>query len=309
MTSTRDHVAADDGTRLFVQRAGERDGGERPLLVLNGFYLFDDFAWLAGSRAVIGLDLRNRGRSEWVRDPSKLARGVQQDIDDIEAVRRHLGLDELDLLAHSYAGLVAILYAVRHPSRVGRIVQIGPMPPDSGAEYPEELKNHDDVLREFYQAAGALQQQRGALSPREMCQETWTLLRRLYVYDPANAGRLRHWEACDLDTELDFSRYWSEALLPSIQRLELGEADVAPMTMPVLVVHGREDRSAPYGGGRDWARLLPNARLLTVERAAHAPWIEAEEEVFGAVRVFLAGEWPERAVRPADSDADRDDPG
>jgi pimeloyl-ACP methyl ester carboxylesterase len=50
--------------------------------------------------------------------------------------------------------------------------------------------------------------------------------------------------------------------------------------MPVLVVHGTKDRSAPYGGGRDWAAMLPNARLVTVTNAGHVPWIEKPGEVF-----------------------------
>jgi pimeloyl-ACP methyl ester carboxylesterase len=62
--------------------------------------------------------------------------------------------------------------------------------------------------------------------------------------------------------------------------------------MPVLVVHGINDRSAPYGAGRDWAALLPNARLLTVDNAGHVPWIEAPELVLGSIRTFLDGEWP-----------------
>lgn len=63
------------------------------------------------------------------------------------------------------------------------------------------------------------------------------------------------------------------------------------MTGPVLVVHGTADRSAAYEGGKAWARRLPNARLLTVEGAAHAPWIE-RPAVVAAIAEFLDGAWP-----------------
>jgi pimeloyl-ACP methyl ester carboxylesterase len=56
-----------------------------------------------------------------------------------------------------------------------------------------------------------------------------------------------------------------------------------------------KDRNAPYGAGRDWAMQLPDARLVTVENAAHAPWIEAPELVFGSIKAFLDGAWPEAA--------------
>jgi pimeloyl-ACP methyl ester carboxylesterase len=69
--------------------------------------------------------------------------------------------------------------------------------------------------------------------------------------------------------------------------------------MPVLIIHGTKDRNAPYGGGRDWARAFPNARLLTVENAAHVPWVEAPELVFGSIKAFLDGRWPDEAEKIA----------
>src|SRR6185369_10214507 len=50
------------------------------------------------------------------------------------------------------------------------------------------------------------------------------------------------------------------------------------------------DRSAPYGGAREWAMLLDEARLVTVEGGGHAPWIEAPELVLGSIATFLDGD-------------------
>jgi pimeloyl-ACP methyl ester carboxylesterase len=73
---------------------------------------------------------------------------------------------------------------------------------------------------------------------------------------------------------------------------------------PVLTIHGSKDRSAPYGGGREWALRLANARLLTVGQAAHAPWIEAPELTFGSIKTFLDGTWPEAAEKVTSLDPD-----
>ena len=51
--------------------------------------LLEDLAYLADGRTLIVYDVRNRGLSETVTDRSKLARGVEQDADDLDAVRRH----------------------------------------------------------------------------------------------------------------------------------------------------------------------------------------------------------------------------
>ena len=89
--------------------------------------------------------------------------------------------------------------------------------------------------------------------------------------------------------------YWTTHLLPSIHSLSLTAEEMAKAKAPVLIVHGMKDRNAPYGAGRDWAMRLPDARLVTVQNAAHAPWIEAPELVFGSIRTFLDGAWPEAA--------------
>jgi pimeloyl-ACP methyl ester carboxylesterase len=46
----------------------------------------------------------------------------------------------------------------------------------------------------------------------------------------------------------------------------------------------------------DWARTLPNARLVLVEDAGHMPWIEAPRRVLDSIETFLDGAWPETAV-------------
>jgi pimeloyl-ACP methyl ester carboxylesterase len=82
-------------------------------------------------------------------------------------------------------------------------------------------------------------------------------------------------------------KYWMEHIMPSLRQLSISDDDMARVTVPVLTIHGTHDRSAPYGGGREWAARLPNARLVTVERAGHAPWIEAPDAVVSAIDEFL----------------------
>jgi pimeloyl-ACP methyl ester carboxylesterase len=264
-------------------------------LILNGFFLFNDFKYLADGRTVIGIDLRNRGRSDYLTDTSKLKRGVQQDADDIELVRRYFAFEQMDLLAHSYAGIIPILYAVKYPAHVGRIVQISSMAPDQSRQYPPHLTNVDSVLHEFFANVGKLEKERQSLAPEEFCAKFWTLLRPLYVFDPGDVDKIQHWQGCHLPTELNLMRYWMEILMPSIQSLHFTPEDLARVKAPVLNVHGNKDRSSPYGGGREWALILPNARLLSLNNVAHAPWIEAPEKVFRPIHTFLDGAWPEGA--------------
>jgi pimeloyl-ACP methyl ester carboxylesterase len=91
--------------------------------------------------------------------------------------------------------------------------------------------------------------------------------------------------------------HWTENLSPSIQALNLSDEDLLKVKMPVLIIHGKKDRQSPYGAGRDWALMLPNARLVTIEDAAHVPWIEAPGLVFDSIETFLQGRWPDAAEK------------
>jgi proline iminopeptidase len=278
------YVTTDDGLRLWFQTVGSGP----PVVVLpNGFHLLEDFSCLAPGRTLVFYDVRNRGRSETVTDPALLERGIHNDVDDLDAVRRHFGLARLALIGHSYIGLMVILYAMKYPAHVDRIVQIGAMGPRYGKSYSPDLTNTDPVLRDVFTKLGALQKERASHDPEEFCRKFCSILRVIYVTDPKDADRVR-WDRCDLPNERSFMTYWTEQIIPSIQLLSFTPEALAAVTCAVLTIHGTKDRSAPYGAGQDWASLLPNARLMTVDDAGHGPWVEAPEAVFATIGEFLA---------------------
>jgi proline iminopeptidase len=285
------YVPTGDGVRLFVKKLGN---GPRALIIPNAVHMFESFKHLADRRTVIFFDLRNRGGSDSVSDASKLARGIHHDVDDLEAVRRHFGISEVDLIGHSYVGLTIILYAMKYPARVGRLIQIGPLQANAGTQYPADLTGADATLAAFAGKLAQLRNEGQSNDPKETCGKLWALFRALMVANPEDAEKI-HWTPCDYPNELSFMKHWTENILPSIQRLHLGAEEIAKVKPPVLTIHGRRDRQSPYGAGREWATMLPDVRLVTVEDAAHVPWIEAPERVFGAIETFLDGAWPQAA--------------
>lgn len=134
---------------------------------------------------------------------------------------------------------------------------------------------------------------------REFCEKDWDFLRVMLV-----ARAPSHLEAvkspCEMPNEWPVHlRPHSQALFAgSIAKLDVSKDGLASrVKMPVLVIHGVKDRNAPYGAGREWARLLPDARLITLENAAHNSWVDERDVVIAAVRTFLAGSWPAAARR------------
>jgi proline iminopeptidase len=282
------YLTTDGGVRLFYQQVGN---GPQVVIVPNGIFMFETFKHLAAARTVIFYDLRNYGRSDVIHDKARLAGGIHHDVDDLEAVRWHFGIPEADILAHSYPATMATLYAMKYPQHLGRIVQIGPVPPRGNAQYSPQQSNADEVQRDVFAKFAELHRA-GTTDPEAW----WKVLRPLYVADPADAEKVPG-AGVELSSEaqLNMMRHSMQNIAPSLQLLHVTSENVAGVRSQVLIIHGRKDRSSPYGGGREWAAMLPNARLLTIDGGAHMPWIEAPELVFGSIDAFLSGQWPEKA--------------
>ena len=286
------YVTAEAGVRLYYEMVGT---GPEVVVFPSGLLLEADFTYLASGRTLVFSDARNRGLSD-VADPALPALGIHDDVADLKALRRELGFERIALFGHSYMGVTAAVYAMTHPSRVSRVVQMSPAEPQHGKQYPPHLSNVDDLLRETLTRLGDLQREFATLAPDEFCRRFWSILTPIYVANPNHVSRI-NWSRCDQANEVGFIKHWLGSILPSLQALELPAEMVARADMPVLVVHGKQDRSAPYGGAREWAILLPDARLLTVDPAAHAPWLEQPAQVLEPLQEFLSGRWPAAAER------------
>lgn len=109
--------SAHDTTPLAYHLVGE---GE-PLICLPGGPMraseyLGGLGGLAARRQLVSLDLRGTGDSGVPEDPSTYR--CDHLVDDVEALREHLGLDRIDVLAHSAGADLALLYAARHPDRL-----------------------------------------------------------------------------------------------------------------------------------------------------------------------------------------------
>jgi proline iminopeptidase len=141
--------AAPDGTHL----AFHHHGTGTPIICVPGGPMLDsaylgDLGGLAADRALVLLDLRGTGESERPRDLASYR--CDRQVPDLEALREHLGLDRLDLLAHSAGANLVYRYAEAHPDRVARLILIAPSTRGLGIEAPPDSDPGDDSwLDEF----------------------------------------------------------------------------------------------------------------------------------------------------------------
>jgi proline iminopeptidase len=288
-------VAGPDGVRLYYEKIGT---GPRTIIVPGRLFLARDLAPLGERHTLILYDMRNRGRSSRVEDGNLLT--IQKDVEDLEAVRRHFRVGRFVPVGYSYLGFMVVLYAMDHPDRVDRLVQLGPVPRKFGTEYPASLLHTDSVpVVDSTTAARMDSLERSGWArehPKEFCEESRRAFEVRLVGDPSKAAGLMN--PCEMPNEwpVNLERHF-EHHFGAVQRLDVPTESVARVRVPVLTIHGTWDRNAPYASGREWALTLPNARLITVERAGHQVTADAPEVVIPAIETFVAGRWPERAEK------------
>ena len=83
-----------------------------------------DLGGLVGSRRLVLLDPRGVGGSADPADAATLR--VDRLVDDVESLRVNLGLQRMDLLAHSAGAVLATLYTAGYPQRVSRLILLTP---------------------------------------------------------------------------------------------------------------------------------------------------------------------------------------
>jgi pimeloyl-ACP methyl ester carboxylesterase len=125
---TTDWTTDAKGTGQYAEVNGinlyfETHGAGRPLILLHGGLGSGEMfgpvlTALAERHQVIAVDLQGHGRTADIDRPID----IRLMADDIGALIDHLGLDKPDVVGYSLGGGVALHTAIRHPSKVGRLV-------------------------------------------------------------------------------------------------------------------------------------------------------------------------------------------
>jgi pimeloyl-ACP methyl ester carboxylesterase len=233
-----------------------------------------------------------------VEDTSTIT--LPQDVRDLDTVRRHFRAETVSLIGYSYAGMMVMLYTLEHPQNVDRVVQLGPVAMKWDTEFAPDETNKDNSVVDA-KAWNELQELKKSgwdrEHPREFCEKEFAVMRALLVGDQSKAA--------GITSRCQFENEWSANLqrhfgshFESIKKLTISPEAVAKLKQPVLTIHGKKDRNAPYGAGKQWAGTLPNGRLITLPTAAHNSWVD-EPQIVAWVDAFLSGEWPPNAQKPA----------
>jgi pimeloyl-ACP methyl ester carboxylesterase len=239
------------------------------------------------------LDLRGYGRSsrpkEMEEDPYGNPPIVAGDIaiEDIsiaiEFIRERRNISKIALIGWSWGATLIGSYAIRHPQKVGRLIQYGPpwvcstrmTPPVRIAAYRTLSREQIDMtLRESIPS-----DRLPDLMPRPWF-EAW--MAAIWASDPVGASQSPPAIRAPNGVLQDIYRFHG-AGLPYY--------DPAKITVPILLVVGEWDRDTPPYMARTQFPLLVNApdkRLIEISGATHHIMLETNRtQLFTAVQAFL----------------------
>ena len=299
VTAAEKYVHTGDGVRIWYRSVGKGT----PVIVIHGGPGMDhgslkaDLRPLEKKNRVIYYDQRGGGRSSLPNDEKLLT--IDHHVDDLEALRRHLRLEKVTLLAHSFGPAIAALYAIRHPARVERMIFLGPIPPQKGKFFEEYGAAMEQRLTpEQRKRSAELAESFGSAGPDTVanCREFWSIGTPPRVSKTLDPSLVK----ADLCTAPPEAIRFGMTKTNAITWGSLGEwdwrSDLAKVKAYVLIVHGEED-AIPMAMVSEWAKALPDARMLRLEDTGHFPHAERPLVVFPAIETFLDGRWPEGATR------------
>jgi pimeloyl-ACP methyl ester carboxylesterase len=251
------------------------DDGSAPLVCIPGGAMRDpvylgDLGGLAAARRLVVLHLRGTGGSAAPAEPATWRWDRQ--VADLEALRVHLGLERLDLLAHSAGAAIALRYAGEHPDRVGhltlvtpslRVLDLAPTPEDRAQA--RALRAREPWFAQASAAAERIDADEDGASD-----EDWAWLAHF------SHGRWDE-EIAEFERASDGQYNWDAAgayYAPGGPDAQTVKAGLAALDAPVLILVGEYDSTPRPRAAERAADCFRNARVIVAPGAGHFPWLD-----------------------------------
>lgn len=313
-----EHNVVLNGVRLWYEVEGQKRSGDAPLIYLHGGPGYNSFSFkqtigprLERHALMIYLDQRGCGHSErpWTNDYA-----LSTMVEDVEALRKSLGVTKISLLGHSFGGTIALEYASRYPGNVQKLIVV-----DGAADLPGTLKLWRTEIEQRYPDAwaSALSGDRGksyqqAIKNGDSCASTKALFAvETDALAKIDSPRFHNWQqfhdqryqkeqaemdaASGLSNTGELSRF---CFGPDSQFLCYKFTAYDRLTMPALIMVGKYDGAVGVDQMRCLADHLPHARFDEFDESAHFPYAEEPERFEKDLADFLSSSIPSVDVTP-----------
>ena len=275
--------------KLYFEVIGE--GTRTPLTVINGGPGFDHTylrlsgVWeeLARGGPVVFYDQRGNGRSSVLSEGQSCT--LQDNIEDLDALRRHLDYEKVILVGHSWGGYLSMAYAARYPKRLKKLILVG----TAGPKWEEIPDSNGELWYLFKYIFPEVVEKRSRLAFHVALGDANALDERMSAYFSmlflSEEKRDDFISGCkDCRFNLHVNRLVNEDLrqfdlTPQLERFEF----------PALIIAGRYDINvAPLVSYRIHQKI-PKSKLVFFESSGHLPFYEEPEKFVEVVSTFLNG--------------------
>jgi proline iminopeptidase len=264
------YLVRGSGPVLLIQPGGAGWGGDATIYV-------ETLQPLEAAHTLVYYDPRGIGRSGRSADPALYT--MDEYVEDLEALRQHLGLNSFDLAGHSHGGSVALKYALAYPDRLDRLLVFdsGPFVRDPDPEWLE--------TRPGYEAAQVRWATRDTtLTPDELHSEfIHTFIPALHFYDYEPVRQTIE----DLLARTTFSAEPFQQSERELATFDIRDR-IAEIRAPTMIVIGDHDPPDLREGSYLLHERIPGSHLFVVPGCGHWPAIERPDLFFPAVLRFLA---------------------
>ena len=262
------YINLPDSARLAYQFKGNKNG--TPIVFLNGV-LMNMSSWQNQLTAFTDAccllhDFRGQLRSD---KAFPKAINMHQHVEDLHFLLSRLGLKSFHIIATSYGGEVALLFALKHPEMVKSLSII------TSVSYSDVLlKRHIKLWKEL-----------ASLSPA-LLYDSVVALCYSAAFIEQNETHLE--ERKHLFPQLPNSFFAGFQLLcKCFLNLNIPSSDLKKISPPTQIIAAENDLLKPPHYSREIARHLPNGIYKEIKGAGHAVVVEAPEKVNELLKEFM----------------------
>ncbi len=259
---------------MFLKDPGiyyEVHGKGDPLVLLNGI-MMNTLSWedhirqLKDRYKLIIYDMRDQGQSDLLEE------GYDIDIhtEDLKKLLLHLGIEKTDMLGLSYGGQVALIFALRYPEMLNRLV----------------LANTTSHVDQYLLALGQMWKRAAALYDGEAFFD----LALTPIYSRTFYNEHFDWLA---DRRKMFGEFLTKPWFDGFIRLASANAtydvrdQIANLSHPTFLVAAEQDIITPYTQMLDMSKQIADCRIVCIPDTGHAAFLEKIDTFCSLIKGFL----------------------
>lgn len=282
-----------NGAKLWTVSFGKGD----PLFLIAGgpggsHYGLRSFDSLSTSSTLVYYDGIGRGKSDLAKDVKEYS--LERDVEDLEGLRKAMAYKQINILGHSYGGLVAQAYAIKYSDNVKNLILANTFHSYIMWQANDDNSNHE-IKTNYPEVWDTLMivREQGAISSDSIHQAIYGRVPYgfLYAYNPDKfRGGVKPDYPNLFNSELYYQMVGKDG--DFIVGSDIGNFDfrkqLKNLKMPILIIGGRYDRVAVPSQMVKYKEYCPQAKFVMFERSGHNPQVEEPAKEFSIIRNFLS---------------------